>query len=287
VSYQVKYKLNITFRKITTLLRSWPSFLIIGAAKAGTTSLFHLLVQHPQINEALEKEIHFFDLNYYRGLNWYRYHFPIKKRICITGEASPLYLYWPETEKKVAKWFPYIKLIVILRNPIDRAYSQYQHAIRNGNEFLSFEEGITHEEKRLTSDFGKMEFSYLSRSLYYEQLSMWFKKFPRKQFCIIENEDFKNNTQEVVNTIFNFLNLPNHTLKSIPKLRSSGDPAIHNMYESKASSDIGIDGQPHIEDKVGDYTPMNPKTRKNLIDYFFLPNEALFSLLKMKYDWNR
>src|SRR5579885_2674785 len=138
------------YRTITSSIRLLPDFIIIGTQRGGTTSLYAYLGQHPQIAPAVIKEVHFFDNNYERGVGWYRTQFPflIEKSIAknigqqnfITGEASPYYLFHPHVPERAAKVVPGAKLIVLLRNPIDRAYSHYYHEVELGHEKLSFEQ---------------------------------------------------------------------------------------------------------------------------------------------------
>ena len=151
------------FRVSTNPLRMMPDFIIIGTQKGGTTSLYRYLIEHPCVAPIYIKEPHFFDIYFYKGLQWYRAHFPtavekyyarhIQKHDLITGEASPYYLFHPQAARRVAKTLPKARLIVLLRNPIDRAYSQYQHQTRqDGVEPLTFEEALECEEKRLAGE---------------------------------------------------------------------------------------------------------------------------------------
>jgi hypothetical protein len=125
----------MAYRTATSRLRLLPNFIIIGSARSGTTSLYNYLVQHPGIAPALRKEVHFFDYNYQRGCSWYQGQFPthpymhymqtIHRQAMITGEASPYYLFHPYVPQRVAQLLPEIKLIALLRNPIERAFSHY------------------------------------------------------------------------------------------------------------------------------------------------------------------
>src|SRR5438874_1739426 len=195
------------FRASTKPIRMMPDFIIIGTQKGGTTSLYRYLIEHPCIAPIYIKEPHFFDIYFYKGLQWYRAHFPttvgkyyarhIQKHDLITGEASPYYLFHPQAARRVAKTLPKARLIVLLRNPIDRAYSQYQHQTRQrGVEPLTFEEALECEEKRLAGEeekllkddkycsFNHRHYSYLARSKYIEQLPTWMSIFPKEQFLI-------------------------------------------------------------------------------------------------------
>src|SRR5437879_9845243 len=132
------------YRGTTNWIRLLPDFIIIGTQRGGTTSLYSYLASHPSVGPASTKEVHFFDNKYTKGLAWYRAHFPsaiekyyaehIQKRKFITGESSPYYLFHPHVPKRVAKDVPHAKFIVLLRNPVDRAYSQYNHAVDGGRE---------------------------------------------------------------------------------------------------------------------------------------------------------
>jgi hypothetical protein len=138
--------------------RLLPDFVIIGAAKAGTTSLYGWLSKHPYVAPASQKEVHYFDYNSYRGLDWYRQHFPLEReraefasehgRPFVTGEASPSYISHDWAPQRAARALPGAKLLVMLRNPIDRAYSQYQMSRREREEPLeSFIEAVDRRQQ--------------------------------------------------------------------------------------------------------------------------------------------
>jgi len=254
-----------------------PDFLIIGAARSGTTSLYEYLTQHPSVIPGVGKEVYFFDKKYDQGINWYKSFFPTKisksrlekklKRNCITGEATPRYLYHPYTPKRVFDLIPNVKLIVLLRNPIDRAYSHYQMEVDHGHENLSFEEAIEKEESRVkheielmnnNENYYSVEFyrkSYLTRGIYVTQLKNWFKFFPRNQFLIIKSEDFYSNTPYVYNTVLKFLELPEFKL------------------------------QHYKQFKMRQYSSMTNKIRKKLSDYFAPYNKELYKLIGINFNW--
>jgi hypothetical protein len=170
-----------------------PDFIIIGAQRCGTTSLYNYLTQHPLILSALRKEVHYFDNNFHKGVSWYQAFFPLislrngyAKILSIdnshlTGEATPYYLFHPLTPKRIAGLLPQVKLIVILRNPVDRAYSHFLHATRMGFETLSFKEAIAREAERVAAEearllddqsyysFEHQRFSYIHRGIYHRQ----------------------------------------------------------------------------------------------------------------------
>lgn len=263
---------------LTGPMRVLPDFIVIGCQKCATTSLYDYLIQHPDISAATEKEIHFFDSNYNVGITWYRSFFPtvffkkfskIKQRKFVTGEASPMYIFNPVVPKRMSKILPDVKLIAILRNPIDRAYSHYNMQVKNGYETLSFEEAIKNEEKRIEGEREKEErdenyvginlrdFSYLSRGRYAEQLNLWMNYFPKDQFLIIRTEDLEENPTHAMNEIFKFLDLQPYEIRNPPKMN------------------------------VGEYQTMNSSTRKTLIEYFKPYNEKLYKLLNKNFDWDK
>jgi Sulfotransferase domain len=209
-----------TLRQMTASRRQLPQFLIIGAQKAGTTSLYEYLCEHPRISPSMTKEVHYFDLAYHRGSTWYRAHFRIPRQLDeIAGESSPYYLFHPLVPKRVAADLPNSRLIVILRNPIDRAYSHYNHERALGYEELRFEDAIECEEERLTGEedrilsdpsyrsFSHQHHSYIARSRYAEQLERWFRYFDREHFCILSAEDLFEHPHETAATCQRFLGL--------------------------------------------------------------------------------
>src|SRR5436189_26280 len=125
-------------------MRPLPDFLILGAQKAGTTALYAYLRWHPQVTGPSFKEVSFFDRHYARGERWYRAHLPVRRR-AVVGEASPSYLFHPLAPERVARMLPEARLIALLRNPVDRAFSHYQHEVALGREQLSFEDALAGE----------------------------------------------------------------------------------------------------------------------------------------------
>jgi hypothetical protein len=197
-----------------------PNFLIIGAQKAGTSSLFYYLSQHPDIDLPSEKELHFFDIQYENGIEWYSTLFPKKKFLSrkITGEASPFYLFHPLAAERIHAHYPSIKLIVLLRNPIDRAYSHFQMERSRGFEpepnFIRavelYNERVADEENQIkygiiNSGNNFRNYSYIRRGLYGKQIALWLKYFSSRQLCFIKSEDFFSNVNLNLEYIQNFL----------------------------------------------------------------------------------
>ena len=139
-----------------------PDFVIIGAMKSGTTSLYNFVIKHPTIAPAFAKELHYFSIWYKFGELWYRSNFPTNlsrhyfykktNQKLLSGEASPTYLFYPTVPSRMKEILPDVKLIVILRNPVDRAYSHYHHMLRRNNESLSFEKAIESEKERCAGE---------------------------------------------------------------------------------------------------------------------------------------
>ena len=194
-----------------------PNFLIVGAQRCGTSSLYAYLAQHPQVAPAARKEVHYFDLNYQKGIDWYRAQFPERS---FTGEASPYYLFHPLAAERAAEAVPEAKIIAILRNPVDRAYSHYHHEVRKGREDLSFEEALEAEEERLAGERERLiavpayrsqthqSYSYKARGEYADQLEVWLEHFPRERMLILESERLFEDPAAEYPRALEFLELP-------------------------------------------------------------------------------
>ncbi|MFD4854754.1 sulfotransferase domain-containing protein [Bacillus mycoides] len=220
--------------------KSIPHFLIIGAQKCGTTSLYNYLIQHPQVHAASHKELHFFDIYFKKGMEWYYKQFPLIKldEPVITGEASPYYIFHPHAPKRIASILPNVKLIILLRNPVDRAYSHYYHQVRMQTENLSFKQAIYEENNRLKPELIKMVndenyysipyqyYSYLARGRYIEQLQNWMNLFPKKQFLILKSEDFFSDPNFIFQTVLDFLGISPYQLKEYKKENTNNYPIL-------------------------------------------------------------
>jgi hypothetical protein len=214
--------------------RALPDFLIIGTMKGGTTTLYDLLRTHPHVLGAYRKEVHFFDLpaRYARGESFYRSFFPTRLEMersalaaggpMLTGEASPFYLYHPHAPRRAFELLPHARLIALLRDPIDRAYSHYQHAVRHGWESRSFETAITDElanlgasHQRLTADPSldlpdHQRTEYVHRGQYAEQLERWARFYPRDQMLVLRSESFFADPASTLRRVESFLHIPRH-----------------------------------------------------------------------------
>lgn len=215
-----------------------PNFLIIGAMRCGTTSLYYYLSQHPEIKISDKKELHYFDEHYNDwSLEDYLENFQSDK---ITGEGSPLYLYHPLVPARVYNDLgKNIKFIVLLRNPVDRAYSHYWHEIYKGREKENFEKAIELEDIRIKDGKAKMyggnwnfsasHFSYLDRGKYVYQLMRWLEFFDPENFYVVKSESFFKYSKEIVNTVFEFLNIKsNNQIDTSIMLNINQYPSMSN-----------------------------------------------------------
>jgi hypothetical protein len=243
-----------------------PDFIIIGASKCGTTFLYHLLIQHPHVEPAAAKELHFFDALFEEGTGWYRQCFPAPRwedgRRTITGEATPM-LAHPYAPERAAQVVPQARLILLLRNPVDRAYSLYNHWVRNGVETMSFEEVIEAEMTWLPGatrhghldDVEDVPFGYLSRSIYVDHLLRWSRFFGDEQLLVLKSEDFFERPQETLELVLEFLDLPEWEPES---------------WESR---------------KKHHYGRMDASTRRRLEEYFEPHNRRLYEHLGVDFGW--
>lgn len=168
-----------------------PAFLIIGAQKAGTTSLHQWLVNQPAVCLPAIKETHFFsaDANFSRGVSWYLDQFPGCFPDCLVGEVASDYLFIGEAATRIRALLPDCRLIAIFREPLARAFSHYLMSVRKGHETLPFQEALLQEEKRTGSSDGRRYFSYLSRGLYVEQIRHYLELFPRENILFVKFDD--------------------------------------------------------------------------------------------------
>lgn len=253
-----------TYGRATSGIRPLPDFLIIGAQKAGTTALYSYLRRHPGITGPSWKEVSFFDRHYTRGEGWYRGHFPNALRTWlakpIVGEASPSYLFHPLAPARVAALLLDVRLIALLRDPVDRALSHYHHEVALGREPLSFEDALEREEERTRGEVDRMvgdpayfshawwDFTYLARGRYAEQLERWLAVFPPEQLLVLASDELAERPGPTYARVLEFLGASPHELDSYPRVFSR------------------------------DYPDMKPETRRLLADYFAEPNRRLSDL---------
>lgn len=263
---------------------SQPSFLIIGSQKAGTTSLYQYLCQHPKILEAKKKEVNFFGDQFHQGIDFYKTQFPTLKPGEITGDATPEYCLFPKIPVRVHQLFPEVKIIFLLRNPVERAISHYHHNLvfdqilskklagYKKREVLGFGNAIEKEYERLKLDVKKLNsdenyrrsnyynythHSYLTRGIYFYQVKNWMENFPKEQIMILKSEDFFRNTNEVFTRVLSFLDLENFELEKYTEYNKRSFPK-----------------------------KISPLLSQTLAEYFQPHNEKLQSYLDIDFNWN-
>lgn len=261
----------------TSAIRILPSFLVAGTQRSGSSSLYEYLVNHPAVGRSIIEEVHYFDWNYTRGMRWYRGHFPTSAKAAylklrsgspaITGEATPYYIFHPLAPQRIANDLPDVKLLVTLRDPVDRAYSHYSHERTMGLEPLSFDEALDQEELRLEGEvekilkeptyrgFNHQHFSYFSRGLYAGQLEHLYSLFPRERVFVVTSDELAKDPASAYARAIAFLGLPPHTLAKFPK---------HS---------------------TGSYAPMEQTARERLTARYAEPNQRLYRLLDVEPFW--
>jgi hypothetical protein len=209
--------------------RVLPDFVIVGAQKAGTTSLFHYLQQHPRMVTPSSKEVHYFDYNYHRGENWYRAHFQkqsdkLKREkdlgeSVLTFEASPYYMYHPLAIERIRTDLPEGKVIAMLRDPVARTFSHYWHEANKDQDDLTLAQAIEKEPTRLEGEaariienpdywsYAHQHFSYVDRSRYGAQVQRLFDVMGRENVCLVKSETFFADPATETERVFDFLGL--------------------------------------------------------------------------------
>ncbi len=222
---RVARKLKVLARKRTGQPRLKPSVFIVGAQKAGTSSLFNYLMQHPNIGEPIEKEVHYFDVSYGRGDRWYEAHFPSAAETralgadAVTIDASPYYMFHPAVAGRLRAYAPDAKIIILLREPVDRAWSHYWHEWNKGYEPLPPMEALDAEVRRVPQPhtsigatrearYNHHHLAYVARSEYVPQLQRWQAHFPEKNILTLKSEDLFTAPQGVVDATTDFIGLP-------------------------------------------------------------------------------
>jgi hypothetical protein len=254
-----------------------PDFMVIGAHRCGTTSIFRALSEHPQIlRPPVNKGTDYYTLYYDHGHDWYRGHFPIanpaKRRAPETGrpltfEACTYYLYHPFAMSRIAKDYPSMKLVVMLRDPVERAWSAYKHEFARGFEWESFDRALALEDDRLVGEVDRMRedvtyesfahrhHGYRLRGQYAEQLTRAFESFPRDQLHILDSESFFAEPDKEYQRLIDFLGAEPFR------------PARFDQNNARPSS------------------PMPADTKQFLQKHFAPQNEALAEILGRAPGW--
>ncbi|MFL5494195.1 MAG: sulfotransferase domain-containing protein [Gemmatimonadales bacterium] len=270
---------------------SRPKFLIIGTQKGGTVALRKYLARHPDIVPARKKEIGYFDQDilYRRGDSWYHGHFPLPHRLGrrgVTFEATPEYLYYPKAAQRIFSYDPDLKLIVLLREPIERAFSawnmfrtlRYEHPdylrailpecdqmlreaivqMLSSDPFPEFDEAVRDEINGMVANNSALEPSYVRRGIYHEQLLRYLRCFAREQILILESARLRRDLANVLPEVVQFLGLPEYT----------GYRVDQSLFH------------------VGQYEHrMADETRAFLGEFYKPHNEKLWELLGRDFGW--
>ncbi|WP_157867384.1 sulfotransferase domain-containing protein [Gloeothece citriformis] len=255
--------------------RTLPDFIIIGAQKSGTSSLYSYLSQHPQLVPSFKKELHFFDGglhpdvdNFEKGEAWYRAHFFQKRNTSDNRkafEATPSYIFNPLAPQRISELIPEVKLIAVLRNPRERAISHYFHETRRDREPLPIMEAFQAEEERLRPLIAKQDYkneifihkSYKSRGLYHKQIKRYLDYFPMSNILVINSETLFQQPDDTLRRVFQFIGVDaGFTVKNLKP---------SNMGTNKAKID--------------------PDVYEYLEDYFRPHDEELYELIGQNFGW--
>lgn len=271
------------FAVLTAGSRPLPDFLIVGTKRGGTTSMWNWLVEHPGVVgmypevRGSKSSDYFFDGGV-RGERWYRSHFHTRRHRealeerrghrVVTGEASPLYMYDPRVCAQVVTLMPRIKVIVQLRNPVDRAFSHWQERVQQQVEPLSFRAALDAEEQRTSGELERMLadpayysqafdwFSYRDRGVYEPQVARWLGALPSSQVHIVNSEEFSADEQGVMNGVSDFLGVPRYERQGF---------ARHNLSTRAA---------------------MDEATRAELGRFYRPHNARLYELIERDLNWD-
>lgn len=275
MSNRVTLRLNVFFHEMTSWARTLPDFFIVGTSYCGKTLLYNYLIQHKSILKNLREETGYFFDNYDRGFNWYKSNFPFSftKNLykLFFGETSRVgetvnipFVIVPE---RIAKIIHKPKIIVVLRNPVERTYSRYLAMVREGIETLSFEDAINKEDRWTGEKKEMMENKayfknnrkvsrYLSGSIYVDDLERWAQFFSKNDMLILKSEDLFNDTLKTVNQSLEFLGLSQ--LKNLKN--------FSHYYEKNAKK-------------------IDPKIKQDLNEFFQPYNEKLYKFFGKDLGW--
>lgn len=268
----------------TASLRPPPDFLIIGTKRGGTASLWNWMLQHPSVLPIMPsiqniKSPHYFYWHYDKGMGWYRGFFPLAatRRAAlkrqgvnpVSGEASPYYMFDPRVPGRVAQSLPEVRIVVLLRDPVERAYSHYRERVHAGVEPLSFRDALAAEDDRVAGELERMArepfyysrphdwYAYRSRGLYAHQLRAWQEVIDPDRLLIVRSEDLFDDPQSHYNKVMSFLGLPPHTLEG---------PARYNYHPA-----------PEVPADV----------RESLVNFYAPFNDELYTMLDRDMRWSR
>jgi hypothetical protein len=262
---------------LTAASRPLPDYLLIGTKRGGSTSMAEYLVRHPGVaplfpSRAVPKGVRFFDNNFARGERWYRSHFTTATSRAgrLAGEATAHYLFEPRAAKRAAAIVPEAKIIVLLRDPVARAFSHWREQTRLGGETLGFEDAIAAEPERLRGELEKLladpgyvspvreHRSYVAQGCYVDLLPAWLERFPAERVLIMFSEEMYADPGSTYGEVLAFLGLTPHALAT---------------YTARNKRPLE--------------SPMDPTTKAQLRAYFEPFDERLAGLLQREVPWRR
>ncbi|MET8147719.1 sulfotransferase domain-containing protein [Actinoplanes sp. NPDC049668] len=275
-------ELMVRYGERTSDRRPLPDFLVIGTKRGGTTSLWRYLIQHPLVPRLFPawntKTSHYFEENWPRGEAWYRSHFPTRRQRAAlerkhgappkVGEAAPLYMFHPLVPARVAELMPQARMIVLLRDPVERAYSHWKERRTEGAEPLDFAAALAAEESRTAGERDRLLadenyhseaydwYSYRARGRYLEHLTPWLDHFDRGQLLFVASETLYREPAATYARILEFIGLPPYQL-----------PA-YDVFNDRPSAG------------------MDDAVRAELTAYYRPHNAALADRLGMSFDWS-
>jgi hypothetical protein len=227
------HSVSVSTGRLTRRARMLPGFLIVGAQRGGTTSMYRTLTQHPAILKAvLHKGVHYFDTGYGHGMGWYQGHFPLRARaalarratgeVPLTFESSPYYMFHPLAAERISRDLPGVRLLVLVRDPVERAYSAHAHELARGYETELFERALELEDERLAGEAERIvsepgylshshqHHAYLTRGLYADQLERLGQLVGRDRVHVVDSGRFFTDPEPVYDGVLEFLGLRRH-----------------------------------------------------------------------------
>jgi len=262
-------KLAFVPKRLTAGIRPMPDFILIGAQKGGSSALYKFISAHPDIKRAFTKEPRYFSGKYHsKSLAWYRAHFPFKKSSELVGEASPSYCTHPLAPKRIQEIVPNAKLLFIVRNPVDRAISNYFHSVAIGAEKLGIEDAFARPMEKFEAEYERIKnedgyhshhyqrFAYLHKGFYALHLKRWHEFFPKEQILVVENNELKLKPQETYSAVCEFLGVKKWELQDFGR---------HNVGKAKKEAPAQLKNQ--------------------LREFFRAPNEEFYELINKRFNW--
>jgi hypothetical protein len=259
-----------------------PDFMIIGSPKCGTTSLFQYLAQHPSIIPPKTKESYYFNGSNKRGLKQYLQNYPLKEKMedKITFDATPGYIHSKRAPQYINHLFPNMKFIVIMRNPVKRAFSHwsFMHARSKESNLLrddrTFEEAVNQELDKKHKD--KADFHFLYKGMYAKHLKMWYQYYPFEDILLLDFGELKNNPKSLLNKICHFLSInPIYDRFKQTNKKTKWEGSMHKQNNNQ-----------FIHYNISPYkSTLNKEMEKRLISFFVPYNKELEQLTGRKFSW--